>query len=355
MKTSSRTAVFLSALVTLAGTSFGQSQQNTASAANYNFYITTPQTGQQVTGGAAARTATQASDQQSARAVASVAQPTNAATSARAPQTARVAQQANLYIPQQQSRVPAVASTSAREQSASTQRATRPQRASAGENFTTGQNRGYTIQQVSNPAPALASRSVSRQSSLRNSSTVATSARQSANYTRSSQRQNPVYVSNATASAHQRRGFLGRLLHPHQHSAPQQQQQTAARSQRQSRSSSSESDFDSILSKMRPSKLAGKIQEGVASWYGGDWHGKKTANGERYDMHSMTAAHKSLPFGTLVRVKNERNGRECIVRINNRGPFTKGRIIDLSKAAAGKLGMIGSGIAKVKCEVVGSS
>src|SRR5690606_28997703 len=135
-----------------------------------------------------------------------------------------------------------------------------------------------------------------------------------------------------TTPAHQRQGFFSRLLHPHQHSASQQQ--AAARSQRQTRSSSSRSDSDSIFSKMRPSSLAGKIQEGVASWYGSDWHGKKTANGERYDMNSMTAAHKTLPFGTLVRVKNERNGRECIVRINNRGPFSKGRIIDLSKAAA---------------------
>ncbi len=95
------------------------------------------------------------------------------------------------------------------------------------------------------------------------------------------------------------------------------------------------------------------FQRGVASWYGRDWHGKKTANGERYNMDSMTAAHKSLPFGTMVKVKNETNGRECVVRINNRGPFSKGRVIDLSRAAAGQLGMAGRGICRVSMEVLG--
>lgn len=106
---------------------------------------------------------------------------------------------------------------------------------------------------------------------------------------------------------------------------------------------------------VKASSLAGRMQTGVASWYGGKWHGRKTANGERYNQESMTAAHKTLPFGTVVRVTNERNGRECMVRINNRGPFTKGRILDLSKAAARQLGMVGSGVAKIKMEVVGRS
>lgn len=101
------------------------------------------------------------------------------------------------------------------------------------------------------------------------------------------------------------------------------------------------------------SKLSGTTQTGAASWYGSKFHGGKTANGERYDMNSMTAAHRSLPFGTLVKVKNLNNNRECIVRVNNRGPFTKGRILDMSKAAAQELGFMGRGIAKVQMQVLG--
>jgi rare lipoprotein A len=84
----------------------------------------------------------------------------------------------------------------------------------------------------------------------------------------------------------------------------------------------------------------------MASWYGKGFHGGKTANGERYDQNSMTAAHKTLPFGTLVKVTNQSNGRECVVRINNRGPYVRGRIIDLSRAAAGQLGMVNRGVAR---------
>lgn len=96
----------------------------------------------------------------------------------------------------------------------------------------------------------------------------------------------------------------------------------------------------------------GYIQTGIASWYGPDFHGGPTASGEPYDMNSLTAAHPSLPFGTLLRVTNLRNGRDVVVRVNNRGPFHRNRIIDLSKQAARELGMIGSGIAKVKVEVL---
>ena len=92
-------------------------------------------------------------------------------------------------------------------------------------------------------------------------------------------------------------------------------------------------------------------QKGKASWYGGRFHGGKTANGERYDQNSMTAAHKKLPFGTKVKVTNPSNGRSCIVRINNRGPFTKGRIIDLSAAAAKVLDIQRRGVAPVAIEV----
>lgn len=89
-------------------------------------------------------------------------------------------------------------------------------------------------------------------------------------------------------------------------------------------------------------------QWGKASWYGTDFHGKKTANGEIYNMYAMTAAHKTLPFDTYVSVKNVENNRTVEVRINDRGPFAKGRIIDLSYGAAKKLGMVGPGTAYVK-------
>lgn len=102
-----------------------------------------------------------------------------------------------------------------------------------------------------------------------------------------------------------------------------------------------------------PGESAAASQCGKASWYGPGFHGRTTANGERYNMHAMTAAHRTLPFGTKVRVKNLRNGRSAVLRINDRGPFIRGRVIDVSKTAAGKLGMIRSGTARVKVEVVG--
>jgi rare lipoprotein A len=91
---------------------------------------------------------------------------------------------------------------------------------------------------------------------------------------------------------------------------------------------------------------ATSIQSGGASWYGPGFHGKKTASGERFNTRALTAAHKHLPFGTKVRVTNERTGRSVVVRINDRGPFVGGRVIDLSKAAAQAVGI--SGIGKVK-------
>lgn len=89
------------------------------------------------------------------------------------------------------------------------------------------------------------------------------------------------------------------------------------------------------------------FQAGMASWYGPSFHGRRTANGERYDMHELTAAHPSLPFGTRVAVTNLRNGKQVVVRINDRGPFTKQRIVDLSYAAASALGVVGPGTARV--------
>lgn len=89
------------------------------------------------------------------------------------------------------------------------------------------------------------------------------------------------------------------------------------------------------------------LQRGLASWYGPGFHGRLTANGERYDMHDLTAAHKTLPFGTEVLVRNPRNGKEVVVRINDRGPFVAGRVIDLSKAAAQAVGIDGVGVVEL--------
>ncbi len=86
---------------------------------------------------------------------------------------------------------------------------------------------------------------------------------------------------------------------------------------------------------------------GIASWYGPGFHGKTTANGELYDMYAYTAAHKTLPFGTVVKVVDLRTGRSVVVRINDRGPFVPGRIIDLSYAAALELGIVERGTAEV--------
>jgi len=92
---------------------------------------------------------------------------------------------------------------------------------------------------------------------------------------------------------------------------------------------------------------------GQASWYGPGFHGRLTANGERYNQNAMTAAHRSLKFGTRVRVTNLNNGRSVVVRINDRGPFIKGRVIDLSAAAARSLNMINSGVVPVKVTILG--
>lgn len=91
---------------------------------------------------------------------------------------------------------------------------------------------------------------------------------------------------------------------------------------------------------------------GYASWYGPKFQGRRTANGEIYDMNKMTAAHNTLPFGTIVRVTNIRNGKSVVVRINDRGPFKKNRVIDLSYKAAKKLGMIRMGTAPVKITIL---
>ena len=96
----------------------------------------------------------------------------------------------------------------------------------------------------------------------------------------------------------------------------------------------------------------GQSETGIASWYGDPYHGRKAANGEVYDMNRMTAAHRTLPFGTWVEVNNLTNSKRVTVRITDRGPFVQGRIIDLSRAAAAKIDMIGSGTARVHLKVV---
>jgi rare lipoprotein A len=100
----------------------------------------------------------------------------------------------------------------------------------------------------------------------------------------------------------------------------------------------------------RPS--AAGVQTGKASWYGDAHQGKKTANGELYDMHTLTAAHRTLPFGTRLRVTNVDNGRSVVVRVNDRGPFAPGRLIDVSRAAALELGVLGAGLFAVRVEIL---
>lgn len=99
----------------------------------------------------------------------------------------------------------------------------------------------------------------------------------------------------------------------------------------------------------------GFSQTGIASWYGKKFHGRKTANGETYDMYGISAAHKTLPLGTWVEVENRDNDRRLKVRINDRGPFVAGRVIDLSYGAAKRLGVVGPGTARVRLTALGEA
>jgi rare lipoprotein A len=101
------------------------------------------------------------------------------------------------------------------------------------------------------------------------------------------------------------------------------------------------------------SSSTGFTQRGLASWYGRKFHGRLTSNGERYNMYARTAAHKTLPFNTYVQVKNLKNGKKTVVRINDRGPFIRGRIIDLTFTAASELGMAEDGVVPVQIEALG--
>jgi rare lipoprotein A len=103
------------------------------------------------------------------------------------------------------------------------------------------------------------------------------------------------------------------------------------------------------------SKANGSLFSGHASWYGGKFHGRKTSDGRRYNQDGLTAAHRWLPFGTKLLVRNRKTGDQCVVEVNDRGPFVDGRIIDLSRGAARQLNMLGSGVALVDCLVLGTN
>jgi rare lipoprotein A len=115
----------------------------------------------------------------------------------------------------------------------------------------------------------------------------------------------------------------------------------------------SENDSALSWSNEKPLQIAQEAYQGKASWYGPQFHGRMTANGEIFDSNQLTAAHPNLPFGTKVKVTNMVNGRSVVVRINDRGPFVGGRIIDVSAGAARLLNMISAGVANVQLEVLG--
>ena len=102
----------------------------------------------------------------------------------------------------------------------------------------------------------------------------------------------------------------------------------------------------------RKNIIRSKVLTGISSYYGKDFHGKLTANGEVYDMYGLTAAHKTLPLNTIIRVTNLNNGRAIILRVNDRGPYVKGRILDCSYGAAVKLEFVYQGTANVKIEII---
>lgn len=364
MNISSGTVVLASAVLTLTAAAFGQQQQTASSQTGMNFYVTTPQTGETVPVGATPATSQQqnvvVASAQAARSLntytdRAVSSRLNAAPVQSASQTSTRAPQAQPATPVSQ-----VQATSARHPQSQaapvaapgrqTQLASAPNPASA---------HGYSIQQVSN-APA-SSFQAARSSAASSRAIHAQNARTAQRQVSTSAAQHPSFYSNSHARQAARNHTSGAQA-AHAGSTAQKQsllnrltgrnRQQATAQHRPEKAAAAQHD---TVPAIKPSKLNGTRQTGIASWYGGKWHGRKTANGERYDQNSLTAAHKTLPFGTLVKVRNERNGREVIVRINNRGPFTRGRIIDLSKSAASKLGMVSAGITKVTCEVVGRS
>jgi rare lipoprotein A len=107
------------------------------------------------------------------------------------------------------------------------------------------------------------------------------------------------------------------------------------------------------VSPVAVSPASAQALAGAASWYGPGFHGRRTASGERFDQNALTAAHRSLPFGTRVRVTNQANGESVVVRINDRGPFHGNRVIDLSREAASEIGLLRAGVGRVTIEVIG--
>jgi rare lipoprotein A len=125
--------------------------------------------------------------------------------------------------------------------------------------------------------------------------------------------------------------------------------------EREARSTESTSTDETGAEAPRPAAATGRVLltlEGVASYYADEFHGKLTSNGETFDMDGITAAHRTFPFGTKVRVTNLENSKSVVVRVNDRGPFKEGRIIDLSRGAAREIDLIRSGTASVKLEVL---
>ncbi len=113
--------------------------------------------------------------------------------------------------------------------------------------------------------------------------------------------------------------------------------------------------MDQAEQKLASDSTPANCFSGQASWYGGRFHGRKTSDGHRYDQEKMTAAHRSLPFGTKLLVMNRKTGNSCVVEINDRGPFVGDRVIDLSRAAARQLNMLTSGVALVDCLILGGN
>lgn len=109
---------------------------------------------------------------------------------------------------------------------------------------------------------------------------------------------------------------------------------------------------DRTAAKRKPQRKGKVFQRGVASWYGTKYHGRTTASGEPFNMHELTAAHPKLPFGTKIEVTRPSNGRSVKVRINDRGPFARGRVVDLSYAAAKRLDLVNDGIDKVEIRIL---
>ena len=145
--------------------------------------------------------------------------------------------------------------------------------------------------------------------------------------------------------------FLGGCAHHHVSSQPPTQTPPSASQPRTAPGASRPSGAPPATER-QPAVPGEYVEEGVASWYGVPFNGRRTSNGEIYDMHELTAAHRTLPFGAVVRVTNLRNGKQTQVRINDRGPFVADRIIDLSLSAAQAIEMVGPGTAQVRLEII---